>query len=248
MPIPPITPKTALNIIAGALRLLGILQPGEVPSADDAQDGLDRLNELLDGWRAERLMVPVVVPKTIATLTPGKQTYTLGPELTNDVVIQWPQSLQSVAYTRTVAGQVYEYPITVVDDQAWQRLSPKNLTNSVPSCAYLVHTFPAQLSLWPIPNGTLPLGGVLYAPTSLDYFTDLYTAVSVQPAYLKALRYNLASDLAPDYVAQPRPDVITVAAETKKWIKNNNLVISDSQLDRAVLPRRSLAYDINQGP
>lgn len=229
----PIAPKTALSIISGAMRLLGILQPGEVPSADDAADGFDRLNELLDAWHAERLMVPVVLPYA-TPLIANQSSYTVGPG--GNFSLPWPRSIQTATYRQTVGGQAYDYPLVQLDAIAWSRVTNKGQKSSVPSAIYVVKSEPLQTLLyWPIPDGTIALTGIIYVPTPIDSFVDLYTAVAIPPAYLKALRYNLAADLAPDFLAQPRPDVVQVAAETKKWVKNNNLVISDMLLDPAVV-------------
>lgn len=42
---------TAQDLIARTLRLIGAIEGGEDPSAAEAADGLDALNEMLHGWR-----------------------------------------------------------------------------------------------------------------------------------------------------------------------------------------------------
>lgn len=229
----PIAPKTALSLIAGAMRLLGILQPGEVPSADDAADGFDRLNELLDAWRAERLMIPIVAGYS-KPMTANKISYTIG--VGGDFTAPWPHSIQTATYHRPGVSPLREYSLAILDDQAWGRYQLKTQSGSTPSVVYLIPSMPlASLNVSPVPDGSLALTLNLYLPQPIDSFVDLYTAVAIQPAYLKALRYNLAADLAPDFLAQPRPDVTAIAVDTKKWVKNNNLVISDMLLDPAVI-------------
>lgn len=45
--------KTAKEIITAAMRELGILQTQEEPSADEATDGLEKLNGMLHGWELD---------------------------------------------------------------------------------------------------------------------------------------------------------------------------------------------------
>ena len=48
---------TAGDQINGALRLIGQLAEGEVPSAETSADALTAMNQMLDSWSAERLSV-----------------------------------------------------------------------------------------------------------------------------------------------------------------------------------------------
>lgn len=47
---------TALDIIKGAMRLIGVLAAGEVPRAEDAQDALLSLNAMINDWQNEPLI------------------------------------------------------------------------------------------------------------------------------------------------------------------------------------------------
>ena len=61
---------TALEFIRRALRLANVVGDGQTPEASDAADGLTWLNDMLDSWSAESLMVYAQVPDTV-TLTGG---------------------------------------------------------------------------------------------------------------------------------------------------------------------------------
>ena len=59
---------TPYDIISRALKDIGALEAGEVPSADAAQDAFDMLNDLVDQWSNEEMMVyyknEIVFPAT----------------------------------------------------------------------------------------------------------------------------------------------------------------------------------------
>jgi hypothetical protein len=69
---------TALNIISRAMKDIGALAAGEVPTADEAEDALELLNDMLDQWSNESMMVfyrTEIVFKTVQNTV----QYTLGP-------------------------------------------------------------------------------------------------------------------------------------------------------------------------
>src|SRR5690242_5956509 len=73
----PGTQYTSLDLIKSALRLAGVLGTGETPSAAEGQDALVILNQMLDSWNAERLMI-YTVARQVFSLVANKQAYTLG--------------------------------------------------------------------------------------------------------------------------------------------------------------------------
>ena len=78
---------TAGDQINRALRLLGILAEGETPSASMSQDALIALNQMIDSWNTERLMVYSTIDQ-IFTWPAGFIERTLGP--TGDFAGQRP--------------------------------------------------------------------------------------------------------------------------------------------------------------
>ena len=72
---------TPLDIISSALKDIGALEAGEVPTADAAQDALYMLNTLIDQWSNEDMMV-FNVTEIIFNVVPGQVQYTIGPDPT----------------------------------------------------------------------------------------------------------------------------------------------------------------------
>ena len=46
-----------IDIITRAMKDIGAVAAGEVPTADEAQDGLDMLNDMIAQWSNENMMV-----------------------------------------------------------------------------------------------------------------------------------------------------------------------------------------------
>lgn len=68
---------TAQDIIVGALRFINVYAPGDSLSAEDANDALSTLNDLLDSWSTDKISVFASNENTF-TYTPGQYQYTIG--------------------------------------------------------------------------------------------------------------------------------------------------------------------------
>ena len=66
-----------ITIIKGALRSIGALATGETPDADTANDAFLMLNDMLDQWSNERMMV-FAVQEVMHELASGQYQYTIG--------------------------------------------------------------------------------------------------------------------------------------------------------------------------
>ena len=69
---------TPLDIISRALKDIGALEAGETPTPEAAQDAFDMLNDMLDQWSNEQMMV-FYKTELVYTLTQGQTQYTIGP-------------------------------------------------------------------------------------------------------------------------------------------------------------------------
>jgi hypothetical protein len=94
---------TPIDIISRSLKDIGALEAGEPPSPDAAQDAFDMLNDLIDQWSNENMMV-FNVSEIIFPVISGQVQYTIGPN---------PSTLNFVgaSFTGSIAGTV----LTVTD-------------------------------------------------------------------------------------------------------------------------------------
>ena len=67
-----------IDLISRALKDIGALEAGETPTADAAQDAFDMLNDLVDQWSNEDMMV-YNTTEIIFPLIAGQVQYTIGP-------------------------------------------------------------------------------------------------------------------------------------------------------------------------
>jgi len=67
-----------IDIISRALKDIGALEAGETPTPEAAQDAFDMLNDMIDQWSNESMMV-FYKNEIIFPITPGQTQYTIGP-------------------------------------------------------------------------------------------------------------------------------------------------------------------------
>lgn len=89
---------TPFDIISGALKDIGALEAGEVPTADAAQDALFMLNSMVDQWSNENMMV-FNIQEIIFNVIAGQVQYTIGPNHTTPNFI-------GAKFTGSISGNV----------------------------------------------------------------------------------------------------------------------------------------------
>lgn len=209
---------TALDIINDSTRLIGVKQKGEALDGDESADALRRLNLLVDSWANEKLMLAQLIERT-HSLTSGTGSYTIGSGGTINTT--WPIKIER-AFTRD--SNNLDTSIEIIDNKEWARISLKNTSGLYPAYLYYRRAYPlGTIELYPLPGSGLTL--YLEVWDQLTQFTNLSTSASFPPGYERALIYNLAVELAPEYGAALRPEIYELAKQSKADIKTANLEV-----------------------
>jgi len=208
---------TAGDQINGALRLLGVLAEGETPSAQTSQDALTALNQMIDSWNTERLAVFSTQDQVFSWL-PGAISRTLGP--TGDFVGNRPILLDDSTYFRDPANGI-SFGIKIINQQQYDGIAVKTVTSTYPQVIWINMTYPnIEMYLYPVPTKVLEWHFI-----SVEELTQpalLSTPLAFPPGYLRAFRYNLACELAPEFGVEPSPTVSRIAMTSKRNLKRIN--------------------------
>lgn len=235
------TLRTGQELIKSALRLVGVLASGEEPTAAEANDGLEILNDMIEEWNNERLMVYSITKnggsndENTFPLVANQQLYTLGPGGNFNVARPLKIERASIEYLANPASRL-ELPIPIYGAQQWQGIPTKQTTSTFPRYVYIEYTFPLiNLRYWPVPNEVH--NAILYYWTPLQSFADLTTQFSFPPGYFKAMRYALAVDLAAEYGRSIPSEIVMQAIQAKARIKATNERTPILSLDPALTGR-----------
>jgi len=248
--------RSATSFILSALRLVGALRSGQDLSQAELRDCQQVLNDLLDAWSSQKRTVFVVSRTTLDqnqnafSLKANQQTYTLGNATGNeDFLIPRPPRLErvSVMYSASQSTPV-ELPMDMYDDVQWQGVANKSITSLLPQVCYPETGFPdISLSFWPVPTQANPV--VLYLWGALAQFPDLTSQFSFPPGYARALRFNLAVDLAAEFPADMSkfPLVKERAAVYRSEIETLNVRAKEAVCDAALVGGNGSAGNIFTG-
>lgn len=198
---------SALNIITEAAQLLGVVFKSESLSSDEANDGLIALNDMLDSWSNDGLIISAYTLESFS-LT-GAASYTIGSGGTFNTVR--PISIA----TAVIRYSSVDYPLEFITQEAYQQqIAIKTLTSPIPDYITYDNDYPlGKIKLYPLDTA----GSTLYLQSNkpLTNLSALTTTVSLPPGWKRALKYNLALELAPQYTDNPpSPLVIQTARES----------------------------------
>ena len=208
---------TASDIINGSLRLLGILAEGETPSAEMAQDALTAMNQMIDSWNTERLAV-FATQDQVFTWPAGQLSRTLGPS--GDFSGNRPVLLDDATYFRD-AGTGVSFGIKFINQQQYDGIAVKTVTSTYPQVIFVNNTFP-DVEMFIYPRPTRDLEWHFISVEELTQPASLGTVLSFPPGYLRAFRYNLACEFAPEFGVEPSPQVQRIAMASKRNLKRIN--------------------------
>ena len=229
--------STAQTIIDRAARLLGAIASGESPTSAESSDALIALNAMIASWQTEKLIVYAFVD-TAFTLVASDSSYTVGPA-GNFALTPRPPKIEQV-YVRKNS---IDYPVELIDYARWNSIPDKTSDSDLPMYAYYEPTLATgTLQLWPVPNAASSLHIVTW--TSVAELAAVGTTVTLPQGYERALAYNLAVEIAPEYEKEPSQTVVQIARESKAAIKRTNIrpMIADSELHRVVQGQKSNIY------
>lgn len=207
---------TAQTIINRALRLIGALASGETPTSDESSDALTALNAMLASWQAEKLVVYAFVD-TAFTMTPSDASYTVGPSANFNLTPRPPKIEQCFVRASNI-----DYPVELIDRERWYNIADKTSTSDIPQYAYYEPSLTTgTLQLYPVPSAANSLHIVTWS--SVAELATVGTTVTLPQGYERALAYNLAVELAPEYTADPSATVLGIARESKAAIRRANI-------------------------
>ena len=230
---------TAQDLINRAFRLNGVLEAEETPTGSESANALEVLNDLLDEWTMDRLMVYQLQEQT-HTLVAGTGSYTVGSA--GAIAITRPVQIES-AFIRDSNNN--DLTIKVVNKYEFDRINSKTSQTSYPTILFYDPGFAnGTINLYPVPNAANTLHFTVWKPFSS--ISTLVTTISLPPGYQKAIVYNLSVELGEEYGSSATPRVLSKAEDMKANIRRiNNMFASDvSQFDSALFSGRGRRYNI----
>lgn len=226
---------TARELCTTILERLGVIAVGETPSADDINTVFDDVNDLLDSWSNDKLLLYAENFETFA-LVGSQASYTVGPSANFDTVR--PLEIQRAWITINSV----DYPLTPMNNEQYSNIGMKAITSTIPTNFYYNSTFPnGALYIWPVPSQAVPI--TIVSLKQFVRFSSLNTSVSLPPGLSRAIKWNGIAELATAFGKSPTQTIINKAAESKALLKTNNSPPLKMGFDSEI-QGRGLRYDI----
>lgn len=209
--------STAGDQINAALRLIGQLAEGETPSAATSQDALTALNQMLDSWSTERLVV-YSTQDQVFTWPANTATRTLGP--TGNFVGVRPILLDDSTYYRDPASGI-SYGVDIINQAQYDNIALKTATSTNPQWVYVNYTNPdVTMTVYPVPTRSLEWH--IVSVRELTQASALNTSLVFPKGYLRAFKYNLACEIANEFGVEPSRTTSRIAMTSKRNLKRIN--------------------------
>jgi hypothetical protein len=172
--------------------------------------------------------VVTAIGTSTITFTPGLPATATFPAqlitftIPGDFPIERPLRITNV-YTRLTQGGStgIDYPCEIWSGDQYTSIGLKQQPGPWPKGVYYNENFPlGQLLFWPVPT----MGGELHMWTDdvFTQFSNLTDTVQLPQGYARALKKNLALELAPEYNKTPSPALIAAARTSKMALKALN--------------------------
>lgn len=202
---------TARVIITKALQKIGAIVKNESPSSDEANDGLDALNALVSSWANDSMLVYARVRETIS-LTAGDGIYTIG---------SGAYDLNTTKPTFLVEAHIrqgnIDYPLTIIPDETYESSIPDKSVRGLPTFINSDNGHPyVTLRMHPLPDTNYTLHILTEKPLAS---LTLDTVIELPSGWERALIYNLAVELCPEYGQQIDQLIYKIAEDSKRYIK-----------------------------
>ena len=208
---------TAAELIEGSLRLLGVLAEGEQPSVAVMQDSIMAMNQMIQSWDTERLSV-FSTQDQVFTWPAYTMSRTLGP--TGDFVGNRPIEVDDATYFKDPSSGL-SFGVKLINQQQYDGIAFKTVTSTYPQVLWVNNTFPdMEMTVYPVPIKALEWH--IISVETLTEVSSVATDMYFPPGYLRAFRYNLACELAPEFGVEPSPQVQRIAMSSKRNIKRIN--------------------------
>ena len=210
-----------------------MLAEGETPSSETANDALAAMNQMIDSWNTERLSVFCTQDQTFLW-TPNFRVQTLGP--TGDFVGNRPIRLDDATYFKDPSTNV-SFGIKIINQQQYDGIAVKTVTSTYPQVIFVNMTYPnITMSIYPVPTRVLEWHFI--SVSTLDTPATLATPLLFPPGYLRAFKYNLACEIAPEFGVEPSPTVSRIAMASKRDLKRVNNPDDVMALPYSMMQRR----------
>ena len=220
---------TPLDIVTQSLKKAGVLGVGQTPLAEDTNDALLDLNDMIAQWARKRwLMWHLLDVHKVST---GAMSYTVG--VGGDFNTPRPDRLEAAFFRQLVQSQPnqVDYPLELIESrETYNNIALKSLS-TFPTSIFYDAAYPLGVIYpWPVPQATI-YEIHLTVKDTLTQFSSLTQTINMPPEFIAAMKFNLAIRLRQAYMLPVDPALVALAKDSLAVIRGAN-----TQIPTLVMP------------
>lgn len=222
---------TASEVITLALKDAGVLGVGQTAMAEDMNDALTTLNNMLAVWK--RFSALVFDKIDVSFVGTGALFYTIGAGA--NINVPRPGRIDA-AYARMNAGTAnpVDYPLIIIQSaEDYSKISVKEL-QTAPNAVYYEPAYPVgKVYVWPQPDSQYEIH--LIIKQDIPLITNLVANVVLPDEYFEPIRWNLAVRLRVMYRKAADPQLSALAKASLNDLRRINAAIPTMDLPTPVV-------------
>lgn len=205
---------SANDIIERTMVKGGIISPGETVPASIQSQVFDELNDMLESWALEKLLLVADTLESFSlTATWAEYSYGVGGEFDS----ARPIEIKDESFIRS---EGIDYPLPLVPMDIYRRRSNKTV-GARPEIMTYNPTYPlGRVYLWPTPVTADTIH--FRVAKALTGFTNRTTSVDLEPGFARAIISNLVVEIAPNFGKKVSRELYFLAEQAKGIIKSAN--------------------------
>lgn len=218
---------TARDLITIALNDAGATGQGLTPGASDINNGLTRLNDMIEQWQRNRWLIYHLVETELAM--DGSTSYTIGDGQQFDVARPDRIEAARIKQNNPPAPNDVGWPMELVQSrEAYNNIRLRHLGSFPRFCFYDSDWPIGNIFFWPLPSNLYT--GQLLTKAVLQTFPNLSTVFNLPPEYKRAIRFNLIDEMIDAYGLPEKPNNSKRAIGALNVIRNANFQLPVLQL------------------
>jgi len=206
---------TARQIITKAMQKAKILSKSETPDGAEMADALEDLNNLVDSWSNDSI---TSFSRTIESfpLTANVASYTIGSGQTFDTTL--PTNISSAHVTRNG----FDYKMVFVSDGVYNNSILNKDIQGIPELLNYDNASPiGTINVFPKPTSGYTI--TLISEKAISSFATLDLEITLQKGLKRALIYNLAIEISPEYGENVDANLRNIAKKSLGSLRRTNL-------------------------
>jgi hypothetical protein len=216
-----------------------VLADGETPTDSEGQRCLRLLNNMINSWAIDKLML-YQVQAEVFPLVASQQSYTMG--LGGNFNTARPYKIASALLRESGLDSNFE----IANYQEYAAITYKSLGGR-PYILYVEDSYPLMtLYVNPVPTSSAYSIG-LYSWKQLSNFVNLTDTVDLPAGYAELIETNLTLRICAAFNRQVTPELKQWADETKRNVMKQNIKTPRLDLSGTISQNNNTNYNVYRG-